>query len=300
MAALVACGLGSTWYMHSAAITRGDWLHTWANDPSKQGEVPHLGHTRIVAEGRMVARPGAEVVVGAEIGGLITDVRVQEKSTVHRGDVIVVLESTEQRASVAEAEARINEIDADIRYFEPKLARAKSMTAGTVSMVEMEQWQRDLEAARARRVAAQATLERLRFILSQTEVHAPIDGTVIARHVQPGQMIEATGRLLTIADLSQCRLEAEVNEFDADGLVVGGTATVTAEGYPGQKWRAKVEEIPDVVAQRQLRPQDPGRPSDTGVLLVKLVFLDPVPFKLGQRVDTTIEVSKQAEVATAR
>jgi RND family efflux transporter MFP subunit len=299
MAALVACGLGSTWYMHSAAITRGDWLHTWANDPSKQA-VPRLGHTRIVAEGRMVARPGAEVVVGAETGGLITDVLVEEKAQVHRGDVIVLLDCNEQRASVAEAEARINEIDADIRYFEPKLARAKSMSAGTVSMVEMEQWQRDLEAARARRVAAQATLERLKVLLSRTQVHAPIDGTVIARHVQPGQMIEPVGPLITIADLSQCRLEAEVNEFDACGLVVGAIAQVTAEGYPGQKWRAKVEEIPDVVAPRQLRPQDPGRPSDTGVILVKLVFIDPVPFKLGQRVDTTIEVARTPEVAMVR
>jgi multidrug resistance efflux pump len=201
---------------------------------------------------------------------------------------------------VAEAEARIAEIDADIRYFEPKLARARGMAAGTVSVVEMEQWQRDLEAARARRLAAQASLERLKVVLSKTEIHAPIDGTVIGRHCEPGQMIEPVGRLVTIADLSQCRLEAEVSEFDADGLVVGASATVTAEGYAGQRWRARVEEIPDVVAARKLRPQDPGRPSDTGVLLVKLVFLDPVPFKLGQRVDATIEVPKKAEVATVR
>jgi HlyD family secretion protein len=300
MAALVACGLGSTWYMHRAAVTRGDWLRAWVDDPSKTASLPPIGHTRIVAEGRLAARPGAEVVVGAETGGLITDVRVSEKAKVRRGDVLVVLDSNEQRAAVAEAEARILEIDADIRYFEPKLARAKGMSAGTVSMVEMEQWQRDLEAARARRVAAVATLEKLKFLLSKTQIHAPIDGTVIARHCEPGQMIEPAGRLLTIADLSQCRLEAEVSEFDADGLVVGAPATVTAEGYPGQRWRAKVEEIPDVVAARKLRPQDPGRPSDTGVLLVKLVFVDPVPFKLGQRVDATIEVPKKAEVATVR
>jgi RND family efflux transporter MFP subunit len=286
--------------MHSAAITRGDWLHAWANDPSQQGPAPHIGHTRIVAEGRLVARPGAEVTVGAEMAGLIVEMRVEEKAKVHRGDLIAVFDANEQRAAVAEAQARIAEIDADIRYFEPKLVRAREMSAGSVSVVEMEQWQRDLDAARARRVAALATLERLKFVVSKSEVHAPIDGTVTARYANAGQMIEPTARVVTIADLSQSRLEAEVNEFDADGLVVGAPATVTAEGYPGQTWRAKVEEIPDVVAPRQLRPQDPGRPSDTGVLLVKLVFLDPIPFKLGQRVDATIELAKTAEVATVR
>jgi len=82
-----------------------------------------------------------------------------------------------------------------------------------------------------------------------------------------------------------------VNEFDIDGMAPGCPATVTAEGYPGRTWRAKVEEIPDVVAGRQLRPQDPGHPSDTGIVLVKLVFLEPVPFKLGQRVDSLIDLS---------
>jgi multidrug resistance efflux pump len=113
-----------------------------------------------------------------------------------------------------------------------------------------------------------------------------------------GQMIDPQGRLVTIADLTQARLEVEVNEFVGEGLVVGAPATITAEGYPGKQWRAKVEEILDVVAGRQLRPQDPGRPSDTGVLMVKLVVLDPVPFKLGQRVDATIELSNAAEIAT--
>jgi len=57
-----------------------------------------------------------------------------------------------------------------------------------------------------------------------------------------------------------------------------------------RQWRARVEEIPEVISGRQLRPSDPGRPTDTGVLLVKLMLLEPAPFKLGQRIDASIEL----------
>jgi multidrug resistance efflux pump len=134
-----------------------------------------------------------------------------------------------------------------------------------------------------------ATIDRLNIVVAKGQIRAPIDGTVIGRYAHAGQMIDPAGRIVTIADLTQTRLEAEVNEFDVDGITSGCPATVMAEGYPGRQWRAKVEEIPDVVAGRQLRPQDPGHPSDTGIVLVKLVFLEPVPFKLAQRVEVTIE-----------
>jgi RND family efflux transporter MFP subunit len=306
---LVACGLATTWQLHRTASSRADWFRNLTGGGGGDDGGAKLVDSaaiarRVVGEGRLVARAGAEVTVGAEIAGKITRVAVEEKAVVHRGDVIAEIDCEEQLAAVAEAEARIGEVDADIRYFEPKLARAKDMSAtGAVSVVEVEQWTRDLEAARARRVAAVATLRRLQIVVAKAQVRAPIDGTVIGRFANAGQMIEPSGRIVTISDLSQARLEVEISEFDGDGLVVGAQAVVTAEGYPGKRWRARVEEIPDVVAGRQLRPQDPGRPSDTGVLLVKLAFIDPAPFKLGQRVDATIELAPRgatADVATIR
>jgi hypothetical protein len=49
-----------------------------------------------------------------------------------------------------------------------------------------------------------------------------------------------------------------------------------------------VEEIPDTVVGRRLKPQDPGKPEDTRVLLVKIAFQEPTPLKLGQRVEIRI------------
>ena len=297
MAALLACGLATTWQVHRTAASRAELASGIGGARDARQVDGASAARRVVAEGRLVARPGADVTLGSEVAGKIIRLPVDEKSVVYRGDLIAEIDNEAQMAAVAEAEAKVGEVDADIRYFEPKLVRARAMAnTGAVSVVEMEQWQRDLDAAQARRVAAVATLRRLQIIAGKTQVRAPFDGIVIARYANPGQMIEAEGKLVRMANLSQSRLEVEVNEFDADGRVVGAPATITAEGYPGRQWRARVEEIPEVVSGRQLRPSDPGRPTDTGVLLVKLVLLEPAPFKLGQRVDASIDLVPPAGV----
>ncbi len=50
-----------------------------------------------------------------------------------------------------------------------------------------------------------------------------------------------------------------------------------------------MEESPDAVVGRRLKPQDPGKPEDTRVLLVKVALLEPTPLKLGQRVEISID-----------
>ena len=59
---------------------------------------------------------------------------------------------------------------------------------------------------------------------------------------------------------------------------------LTVEGH-AVGWRGTVEEIPDVVIGRRLRPQDPGRPIDTRVLEVKVAFGEATTLKLGQKVE---------------
>jgi hypothetical protein len=63
---------------------------------------------------------------------------------------------------------------------------------------------------------------------------------------------------------------------------------VSAEGFD-REWRGSIEEIPDSVVNRRLKPQDPSKPIDTRVLLVKVAFAEPTPLKLGQRVEVKIE-----------
>jgi multidrug resistance efflux pump len=132
-------------------------------------------------------------------------------------------------------------------------------------------------------------VKRLEATVTKSEVRAPIDGVILNRYAQAGEMADVGTRLVTIGDTNRVRVEAEVDEFDAGRVHVGQAVAITAEGYSGQSWRGTVEEIPDAVADKNLRPQDPGRPTDARVLRVKIRFQEPTPLKLGQRVELEIK-----------
>lgn len=246
--------------------------------------------TAVAAEGRVVAYPGAEVVVGTDLAGTVVVLKVQEKEKVRRGQLLAELRSDDHRAALAEAKARVVEADADIRLAEAEVERARALWQKDVgSRQAVDKAERDVDAARARRQTAAATADRLEAVLAKTRILSPIDGVIVARHAQAGETLEAGQRIVTVADLSRTRIEAELDEFDSGRVHLQDEVRVTAEGYDGKIWKGRVEEIPDAVVGRRLKPQDPGKPEDTRVLLVKVALLEPTPLKLGQRVEIRID-----------
>lgn len=242
----------------------------------------------IAAEGRVVTYPGAEVTVGSDVAGTIERLNVEEKQRVRKGDVIAVIQANDTRAALGVARARVAESDADIRLYSLESERAKNLWNVEVgSKQAWEKAERDLDAARARRASAAAEVRRLEALIEKTIITAPIDGVVVERAVHAGETIESGETLVTIADLQKTRVEAEVDEFDAARVRLGASVTVAAEGYE-HPWRATIEEIPDSVVNRRLKPQDPSKPIDTRVLLVKVAFAEETPLKLGQRVEVRI------------
>lgn len=244
---------------------------------------------RVLAEGRVLAYPGAEVTVGTDSGGTIVSLPVTEKSVVKKGDLIAEIRAEDLRAALAEASARVAETRADIRLGEQEVARLERLrVSGMTSQQSLERGQRDLDAARARLQTALATVKRMEAVLDKARILAPISGVVTARHAHPGETLAPGARLATIADLDRLRIEAEVDEYDAGRIRLGASVRIRAEGYAGDGWQGKVEEIPDAVVGRKLKPLDPGRPEDTRVLLVKIAPDGKTPLKLGQRVEVEI------------
>ncbi|HET7292281.1 MAG TPA: efflux RND transporter periplasmic adaptor subunit [Vicinamibacteria bacterium] len=247
------------------------------------------GPREVAAEGRVVAYPGAEVLVGAERAGRLERVLVEERQAVAKGALLAEFESDELRAALAEARARITEAVAEVRLAEANLARKRQLVSEEiVSSHDFDQATRDLETAEARLATVRATVGRIEAQLKKSRVVAPIAGTVLLRHVDAGETIEAGDRVVTLADLGRLRVEGEADEADAAALAVGAPVRITSDGYPGRSWLGRVEEVPDSVTLRRLKPQDPARPTDTRVLAIKVAFAEPAPLKLGTTVELRI------------
>ena len=247
------------------------------------------GDSGIAAEGRVVTYPGAEVRVAAERSGRLLAVHVQEGQQVRKGELLAEIESDELRAALDEARARVDEADAEAHLAElNRERRGRLVTEGIAAAHDLDQAVRDLEIARARVETARATVARHEAQIEKSRLLAPITGTVTVRDRDAGETVEAGEAVITLANLGRLRIDGEVDEADAGALALGALVTIAAEGYPGRNWTGKVEEISDAVTLRKLKPQDPGRPTDTRILAVKVALAESTPLKLGTTVELKI------------
>ncbi len=140
----------------------------------------------------------------------------------------------------------------------------------------------DLVQAQAQLSVAQAATQSARARLAQVAVLAPADAKVLARDVEPGQIVQPGKALMSLALAGPTQLLAQVDERFLDQLQVGQPATVVADAFATQRFAARVLSIaPAVDAQR-------------GAVEVKFNLLQTAPAFL--REDMTLSV----EVETAR
>lgn len=174
------------------------------------------------------------------------------------------------------SKARLDEARRALAVAQAQLDAARAQRAANAEPgTDVAQAQAQLSLAGAARAAAQARL-------SEAAVGAPADGRVLARQVEPGQIVQPGRALLVLALTGPLELVAQVDERYLGQLQPGQSADVLADAYPGQRFKASVRSIaPLVDAQR-------------GAVEVKLLPQMPVPDFL--REDMTLSV----EVETAR
>ena len=104
-----------------------------------------------------------------------------------------------------------------------------------------------LATAEAQVKQAAAALEQARLDLSHTYITAPVDGVVVARHVDAGQTVAASLQAPTLfeiaQDLTKMQVDTNVSEADVGRLRVGQPATFTVDAYAGEVFRGQITQI---------------------------------------------------------
>jgi HlyD family secretion protein len=98
---------------------------------------------------------------------------------------------------------------------------------------------------------AQATLEYAKTQLEATEIRAPIDGTVLERLVEIGEMVTtsfvgdrgAKSSVVSLADLNDLQVEIDVSQSDFARLKMGQPAVIVPEAFADRRYEGQLEEI---------------------------------------------------------
>jgi HlyD family secretion protein len=126
---------------------------------------------------------------------------------------------------------------------EQEAAEQKVLSASA----DMEVARTQLSSAEAQVKQAQAALEQAKLDLAHTYITAPVDGVVVARHVDVGQTVAASLQAPTLfeiaQDLTKMQVDTNVSEADIGHVRVGQEATFTVDAYPGQVFHGTVTQI---------------------------------------------------------
>jgi RND family efflux transporter MFP subunit len=207
----------------------------------------------ITVPGTVTSNAYRDTKVNALVGGIVRQVSTELGSLVRRGQPLAVIFSNE----LAEAQMKYLSMQAMLRADHQKRERTEKLVAlGAASRQELEEVTA-VHAARETEVAAAhqhllllgLSADQVRALLAASQVIAevtvasPSDGAVIARTVNPGQVVGAGHELFVVADLSSVWVIGDLYEKDFASVQVGSEASIAVSSTPGRVLRGRVAYI---------------------------------------------------------
>lgn len=155
--------------------------------------------------------------VSAQTSGTVQKLPFDVDDSVVAGDLIVQLESSEQRARVSQAQGGRDEAQASLDDAQQQYTRIESVhERGLVSRQELDRARNGLAAAKARLERAEAAMDEAREQLNYTRIIAPYGGILTERHVELGESVSPGQPLLSGLSLEQLRVVVDLPQQYAD------------------------------------------------------------------------------------
>jgi HlyD family secretion protein len=234
------------------------------------------GDIREVVEATGTINAVTTVQVGSQVSGTISRLNADFNSRVKKGQVVAQIDPSLFQGALLQAKADLANAKANLVASQANLEKAQATavqtkadykrTEGLAKEGVMSQQQLDLAKSNADSAAAAVSAAKAAVIqagaqsqqkqaavtvaqtnLDYTTIHAPIDGTVIARSVDVGQTVAASLQaptLFTIAqDLTKMQVYASTDESDVGMIHTGQIVTFKVDAFPKDSFTGTVSQV---------------------------------------------------------
>jgi HlyD family secretion protein len=209
------------------------------------------GLFRIAVSANGLVRPIDRIELKSKASGAVVKLPIEVGDLVEKKTLIAQLDQVEERAALAQAGADLDIARAELDLAEKNFERRAQLFSGNVISKEtQDQTELDLAVARSKLVQATTAVERARERMEDTVIIAPVDGIILQKYVEVGQIIASgvsnVGGGTPIADIADMRnvyIEAGIDEIDIGKITAGQQASIRAEAYPDQIYQGEIVRI---------------------------------------------------------
>ncbi len=116
-------------------------------------------------------------------------------------------------------------------------APARALKMAESNALEIKRREQELPLRRSEIARAAANLAMIESQIADTVAYSPVDGVVLVKAADVGEVLAAGTTIVTIGDIDHPWLRAYINETDLGRVKLGTKAKITTDSYPGKEYR---------------------------------------------------------------
>ena len=175
-------------------------------------------------------RSRQSVMLRPEVAGRISQIGFADGARVRKGQLLVQLDDTLQRAELSQARAQMSIAQANHKR------NVELVAQNFVAQRVLDESAANLQVVQAQVALVEARLARMAIV-------APFDGTVGLRNVNLGDYVKDGADLVNLEDTGSMLVDFRLPERFQRKLKVGQGVELALEAFPGRVFKARVEAL---------------------------------------------------------
>ena len=179
---------------------------------------------------RSILAPRHDLKLSSPAAGIVEKLHVPEGSRVSAGDPLISLDSQQEIAEVAQAQATLRGIEAEYERATLEFTRAEALFRDKIlADKQYEEYRSNAIVLRNRRDQAKASLDLVQARLDKRTIRSPIDGIYLKSQKSVGESVERFEQIARVVDASQLRLTFYCDAHLLGVFAVGQTVTLEVQ-----------------------------------------------------------------------